>query len=626
MHDVAIASETCLGWSRDLIVPNSSLPNILPTLDGGIIVIGRGDVSIDAGARTHLGKNAGGFVASFNACGGTRYLVPVLMPHSFVDAATLDPSGTLYMAGRASETERRDYSWISRMDADSGRIVWYRQYTSEDTSFENIYPTDKGGLIAIAHVSGGLRIGNKTFGCLFDEDQDSCQPRTQVLLVFDGEGNLAFSETLGSSQHVLYPGSENVFISAQQSRISDYADAVEARAYDGRLLWRRSLDRAGFLASDPNGGLSQFIFRHPDCRDPSSRCSPSRMEKVSIDGNGQRSSLSLPDFGDGPSMAPVRQPVSARSRLPVIGRTAESPRWTLDSAGRSLISSGETDFTAYDQQGRLIRRVACCTHKDADRTVGAVAAWAADGAVFTAYMTNRTDVLRIARWRLDGEAVASSSAPHGQNEIAKAPPLDACPEGMAYIPPWVLPLPRHEPSRSDPSIHPYCMDILETTQAEYQACVKAKECTQAKPRSVRSGRSSYPVTGVTASQGDSYCRFRGKRLPTRAEWGRAALGDRAVSSPWEGAACIAVRGRSCCDRPLHEVGESSDVSPFGVRDIVENAREWICEGPPTGVCDSLCGDDWLFSSSARSRAGAGRKEYTGIRCASDAKGQTRPKP
>ncbi len=80
----------------------------------------------------------------------------------------------------------------------------------------------------------------------------------------------------------------------------------------------------------------------------------------------------------------------------------------------------------------------------------------------------------------------------------------------------------------------FYMDVHETTVAEYRQCVSAGSCKAAKVSSDKkrgpyynwdkSGRDDHPINGVSWNDANSYCQWKGKRLPTEAEFERALRG------------------------------------------------------------------------------------------------------
>ena len=140
----------------------------------------------------------------------------------------------------------------------------------------------------------------------------------------------------------------------------------------------------------------------------------------------------------------------------------------------------------------------------------------------------------------------------------------------------------------------FYIDKLEVTVVQYRACVNAKRCTvpdmessyglsPTMPRHLNwgiKGRDKMPVNGVSWHQAKAYCAFVGKRLPTEAEWEKAARGVDKRTYTWgedqpERQACW---NRNDKSPGTCEVGSRpQDESPFGVRDMNGNVSEWLSD-------------------------------------------------
>lgn len=148
----------------------------------------------------------------------------------------------------------------------------------------------------------------------------------------------------------------------------------------------------------------------------------------------------------------------------------------------------------------------------------------------------------------------------------------------------------HESIRDNPAhevtLKPFWIDTTEVTQAAFRECSSTKACKPAACWEFTQPQDTRPIACVTWFQAEQYCAWRGKRLPTEAEWERAARGgiDQRLY-PWgdDEATCEFTHYARCGKITKPTMSKPKDLSPDGVYDMGGNLAEWTADiqGPLT---------------------------------------------
>ena len=190
------------------------------------------------------------------------------------------------------------------------------------------------------------------------------------------------------------------------------------------------------------------------------------------------------------------------------------------------------------------------------------------------------------------------------------------------------------------------IDTTEVTVKAYRSCVESGKCSVkglTKYGSCnwdKSGRGDDPINCVTWDQARTYCEAVDKRLPTQAEWEKAARGEEGLTYPWgnEWDKTKANTDEGGKGGTVAVASYASGVSPYGVHDMSGNVWEWVQDwyaadyyqkepdrnptGPTDGEYRSGRGGSWRHSQrNARvaNRFGfipGNANDGIGFRCAS----------
>jgi serine/threonine-protein kinase len=137
----------------------------------------------------------------------------------------------------------------------------------------------------------------------------------------------------------------------------------------------------------------------------------------------------------------------------------------------------------------------------------------------------------------------------------------------------------------------YWIDKNEVTNTQYAKCVAAGEC--AKPFNTQyfqnSQYANHPVVNVSWYNANDYCAWAGRRLPSEAEWEKAARGTDGRTYPWgENINCEYAQYSDCSGRTVEVGSLPKGASPYGALDMAGNVWEWtssLIKGYPYDASD-----------------------------------------
>ena len=129
----------------------------------------------------------------------------------------------------------------------------------------------------------------------------------------------------------------------------------------------------------------------------------------------------------------------------------------------------------------------------------------------------------------------------------------------------------------------FWMDRVEVTNSMYLKCMQAGGCTPPVSDNVYYNKWIYrnhPIVYIAWYQAEAYCEWTDRRLPTEAEWEKAARGTNWRSYPW-GFSDPNPRLANYAETMIHESVSSFSyplgASPYGVLNMSGNVREWVAD-------------------------------------------------
>lgn len=123
------------------------------------------------------------------------------------------------------------------------------------------------------------------------------------------------------------------------------------------------------------------------------------------------------------------------------------------------------------------------------------------------------------------------------------------------------------------NLNAYYIDRYEVTNSAYRECVIKRKCKSVRVRSGLDG-SNQPAVGLSYFHAKQYCKFVGERLPSEAEWEKAAKGIDLRPFPWGGE--IDENKAVYASKTTLPVGSKPlGSSPYGALDMAGNAAEWV---------------------------------------------------
>jgi formylglycine-generating enzyme required for sulfatase activity len=124
----------------------------------------------------------------------------------------------------------------------------------------------------------------------------------------------------------------------------------------------------------------------------------------------------------------------------------------------------------------------------------------------------------------------------------------------------------------------FSIERTEVTQAQYTACLLAGGC-EPPTCDWNCDNADYPAGCVTSAHAEAYCSWAGRRLPTEAEWEKAARGTDGAVYPWGDAKpdCSLANMAGCGGAAKPAGSLTAGASPYGALDMAGNMVEMVAD-------------------------------------------------
>ena len=202
----------------------------------------------------------------------------------------------------------------------------------------------------------------------------------------------------------------------------------------------------------------------------------------------------------------------------------------------------------------------------------------------------------------------------------------------------------------------YYIDKYEVSNADYKACVEDLKCSLPKTTTFYASilYRNHPIVFLSWDKAKDFCEWRDARLPTEAEWEKAARGTDTLNYPWGN--IFDKRATNFCDAECENAWADQGVidkytmtapigtypdgqSPYDIYDMAGNVSEWVADwygeeyyqdspiknplGPENGTYRVFRGGSWydkktdLYTFSRFFLRPEIAYNYIGFRCAGD---------